>query len=328
MAIRFDGRVAVVTGGGNGLGRDYCLRLAERGARVVVNDLGTSVAGEGASPAAADAVVAEIHAAGGEAIANYDSVAIRAGGTAIIAAAVEAFGRVDILINNAGVLANNRFEDLTDEQINIVTDVHLKAAFYVTQPAYRIMTRQRYGRILFTSSASGMFGHPWQANYGAAKLGTVGLMNVVSVEGRRHGVLANAILPAATTRLASAMPQEWMEVTNVSEALSDIDFGAIAAGLGPEQNTPLVLFLVSEACTATHCCYSALAGRYARVVLGAVDGWSAGLPGTAIPEDVHRHWDEINDRRTVHTAAHVFEEFLPAIERIKSASEAPTIAGR
>ena len=167
-----------------------------------------------------------------------------------------------------------------------------------------------------------MFGHPWQANYGAAKAGVVGLMNVVSAEGKRHGILANAILPAATTRLAATMPQEWMEVTNVIATLSRIDFEAIASGLGPEQNTALVLYLVSEACTSTHACYSALAGRYARVIIGATDGWSAGLPGLASPEDVQSHWDEINDTRNIHEFLHTFEEFLPAVERIKSASRA------
>jgi NAD(P)-dependent dehydrogenase (short-subunit alcohol dehydrogenase family) len=163
MTISFDGRVAVVTGGGNGLGRDYCLNLAARGARVVVNDLGGTGAGQGASHGAADRVVEEIRAAGGQAVASHDSVATREGGAAIIATAMQAFGRVDIVINNAGFLRNNRFEDLSDEQIDAVMNVHLKGAFYVTQPAYRVMKDQGYGRILFTASASGLYGHPWLA---------------------------------------------------------------------------------------------------------------------------------------------------------------------
>jgi NAD(P)-dependent dehydrogenase (short-subunit alcohol dehydrogenase family) len=319
MTIQYEGRVAVVTGGGNGLGRDYCLRLAERGAKVVVNDLGGSGAGHGASHSAADTVVEEIRAAGGQAVASYDSVATREGGTAIIETAMKAFGRVDIVINNAGFLRNNRFEDLSDEQIDAVLNVHLKGAFYVTQPAYRVMKDQRYGRILFTASASGMFGHPWQANYGAAKAGLVGLMNVVALEGQRHGILANALLPTAATRLASEMHEGWMEVTNVASKIAEIDFAAIGAVMGVEPNTPLVMYLVSEQCTSTHACYSSLAGRYAQVFIGSADGWSRGPQGLATPEDVAAHWHEITDLRTYHRPYSVYEEFVPAIARIQAA---------
>jgi NAD(P)-dependent dehydrogenase (short-subunit alcohol dehydrogenase family) len=320
MTIRFDGRVAVVTGGGNGLGRDYCLNLAARGARVVVNDLGGTGAGQGASHGAADRVVEEIRAAGGQAVASHDSVATREGGAAIIATAMQAFGRVDIVINNAGFLRNNRFEDLTDEQIDAVMNVHLKGAFYVTQPAYRVMKDQGYGRILFTASASGLYGHPWQANYGAAKAGLVGLMNVVSLEGQRHGIQANALLPTAHTRLADEMHEGWMEVTNVSAMLGQIDFASIGEVMGVAPNTPLVLYLVSEACSSTHACYSSVAGRYAKVMIASADGWSKGPRGLATPEEVAAHWDEITDTRRSHQPHSVYEEFLPAIERIKKAA--------
>jgi NAD(P)-dependent dehydrogenase (short-subunit alcohol dehydrogenase family) len=159
--IRFDGRVAIITGAGNGLGRDYALELARRGAKVVVNDLGGSGSGQGASHSAADLVVAEIRDASGEAVASHDSVSTRSGGEAIVQTALDAYGKVDICINNAGFLRNGRFEDLDDGQIDSIIDVHLKGAFYVAQPAYRAMRRNGYGRFLFTGSASAMFGHAW-----------------------------------------------------------------------------------------------------------------------------------------------------------------------
>jgi NAD(P)-dependent dehydrogenase (short-subunit alcohol dehydrogenase family) len=318
MTIQYDGRVAVVTGGGNGLGRDYCLNLAKRGAKVVVNDLGGTGAGLGASHAAADQVVEEIKAAGGQAVANHDSVATREGGTALIETAMKAFGRVDIVINNAGFLRNNRFEDLTDEQIDAVINVHLKGAFYVSQPAYRVMKDQGYGRFIFTASASGLFGHPWQANYAAAKAGLVGLMHVVSLEGQRHGILANALLPTARTRLEHEMHEGWMEATNVSKFLGEIDFATMAPGMGVEYNTPLVLYLVSEQCQSTHACYSSVAGRYAHVFIGSGDGWSNGLTGLPTPEEVAAHWGEITDRTRYHLPHSVYEEFLPATARIKA----------
>ncbi|MBB5498668.1 SDR family NAD(P)-dependent oxidoreductase [Paraburkholderia sp. MM5384-R2] len=319
MTIRFDGRVAVVTGGGNGLGRDDFLELAMRGARVVVNDLGSTGAGQGKSHLAADQVVAEIRATGGEAVANYDSVATRDSGNAIVETAMMTFGRVDILINNAGFLRNSRFEDLTDEQIDAMMDVHLKAAFYVAQPAYRAMKMQKYGRILFTSSAAGVFGNPWQANYGAAKAGLVGLMNAVALEGERHGILANALLPTAHTLLAAEIDEGWMEVTSVAKVLPEVDFSAISSHLGVEQNTPLAHHLVSQNCTSTQNCYSAIAGRYSRVILGSTDGWSNGLTELASPADVEAHWAEINDRARYHVPRCVFEEFVPAIACIKAA---------
>lgn len=319
MTIDFNGRVAVVTGGGGGLGRDYCLALARRGASVVVNDLGGSGAGQGASHAAADRVVEEIRAAGGQAVASHDSVATREGGAAIVATAVQAFGRVDIVINNAGFLRNDRFEDLRDDQIDAVVDVHLKGAFHVTQPAYRVMKEQGYGRILFTASASGLYGHPWQANYAAAKAGLVGLMNVVALEGQRHGIRANALLPTAQTRLAAEMHEGWMEATNVSGMLGEVDFAAVADSMGVEPNTPLALYLVSEACITTQACYSSLAGRYARVAIVSADGWARGTPGPASPEEVAAHWDAINDLRRFHQPHSVYEEFIPAIARIKAA---------
>jgi NAD(P)-dependent dehydrogenase (short-subunit alcohol dehydrogenase family) len=294
----FAGRVAIVTGAGAGLGRDYALELARRGCRVLVNDLGGSGQGVGSSQLAAQAVVEEITAAGGLAVANGDSVATRAGGRAIVEAALAAFGRLDILISNAGILRTGRFDELTDEDIDAVLDVHLKGAFYVGQPAFTAMKQQGYGRILFTASSSGLFGHPWQASYGAAKSGMVGLSNVVALEGKDHGVLCNVIMPNAQTRLADAIDWSWAkEVTEVGAALARIS--AAAAGetvqqrLTPEWVTPLAIHLVSEQSTTTHGIFSAANGRFARVMVGAAAGWAAAdLPSA---EDVATHWAEICD---------------------------------
>jgi NAD(P)-dependent dehydrogenase (short-subunit alcohol dehydrogenase family) len=317
--ISFEGRVAIVTGAGNGLGRDYAIELAKRGARVVVNDLGGSGAGQGQAHIAADSVVDEIKAAGGRAVPNYDSVATRAGGENIVRTAMDAYGRVDIVINNAGFLRNNRFEELTDGQIDAILDVHLKGAFFVSQPAYRVMKAQKYGRFLFTASASAMYGHPWQANYAAAKGGLVGLSNVVALEGLRHGITSNALMPTANSRLSAEMSPGWMEATNVAETLPRVDFAYADPMLVAEFNTPLVLYLVSERCASTHGIYSSLGGRYARVFIGATDGWAKPDRKLAKPEEIAENWSAIEDRSRYHLPQSVYEEFLPAIERSKAA---------
>lgn len=209
--VSFAGRVAIVTGAGGGLGREYAHELARRGARVVVNDLGTTADGSGSPSRMADDVVAEIRAAGGTAQANYDSVATPGGGKAIVAAALDAFGRVDVLINNAGILRNAALEQLSDSTLDAMLEVHLKGAFYVTRPAFSLMKTQGYGRILFASSAAGVFGNAEQGAYGAAKAGLIGLMNVLSHEGRPHGVLCNALLPTAESRMSEHMPAAQLE---------------------------------------------------------------------------------------------------------------------
>ena len=286
--IRFEGRVAVVTGAGNGLGRRYALDLAARGAAVVVNDIGGRTDGRGGSREPADEVVARIQAAGGRAVASYDSVATRAGGQAIIDRAIEAFGRVDIVINNAGILRNARFEALTDEHIDAVLDTHLKGLFYVSQPAYRLMQAQGYGRFVFTSSGAGMFGNGWQANYGAAKAATTGLMQVLAIEGRRYGVLANALIPGAVTRLNDDVDPEL-----IAEA------GRLAAPLmdrmTPGYVSPLVLYLASEQCTTSQTLYSAVGGRFALVFPGITQGWMSPLDRPATPEEVAGNLGAIED---------------------------------
>lgn len=324
--ISFAGRVAVVTGAGTGLGRSYALELARRGASVVVNDLGGDGRGHGSAEAPADAVAAQIISAGGAAVASYDSVATRAGGRAIIERALDAFGRLDILIANAGILRSARFDEMDDDDIDTVIDVHLKGGFYVGQPAFAAMKRQGYGRILFTASSSGLFGHPWQASYGAAKAGIVGLTNVVALEGKDFGVQCNAIMPNARTRLADTVDFAWgSEVREVKAALSDL-LAMPAAGmerLDPEWVMPLALHLVSEESTATHRIFSACSGHFAEVFIGAVRGWSA--VSKLSVEDIGAHWDQICDRAQFHEPDSVYHEAAHA-RRMIARLEQPNAA--
>ncbi len=275
--ITFDGRVAVVTGSGGGLGRTYALELARRGARVVVNDLGGSVDGTGASTSAADAVVEEIRAAGGEAVANYDSVSTREGGAGVIQTAVDAFGTVDIVVNNAGILRDKSFANMTLDEVEAVLDVHLKGSFYVTSPAFKIMKEKGYGRLVFASSGSGLFGNFGQANYGAAKAGLVGLMNVLSIEGAKYDVKANAVAPVARTRMTEDL------------------LGPLAELVAPEQVTPIVVYLCSEANQFTHEIFTVGGGRFGRVFVGTNQGWFAGSGVVPSVEEVVSHIDEIRD---------------------------------
>jgi len=313
--IRFDGRVAIITGAGNGLGKDYALELARRGAKLVVNDLGGSGSGHGASHSAADLVVQEIRDGGGEAVANYDSVSTRAGGEAIVRTAIDAFGKVDICINNAGFLRNGRFEDLTDEQIDTILDVHLKGAFYVAQPAYKAMRQNRYGRFLFTGSASAMFGHAWQANYAAAKGGLMGLSHVVAIEGSAYGITSNLLMPTAQSRLAAEMDEGFMEIPAFAQSVQSADYAASAERIEVPFNTPLVIYLVSEQCTSSHGIYSANSGRYAKVRICAADGWVAPMGRTPpAAEDIATHFGEICNAANYHEPMTVYDEFTAVAE--------------
>jgi NAD(P)-dependent dehydrogenase (short-subunit alcohol dehydrogenase family) len=276
--ITFDGRVAVVTGAGGGLGRSYALELARRGARVVVNDLGGAMDGTGGNHNPADLVVQAIRDEGGEAVASYDSVAFRGVGESVIETALEAFGTVDILINNAGNLRDRSFANLTVDELDAVVDVHLLGAFHVTQPAFRVMKEKGYGRILFTSSSAGLFGNFGQSNYSAAKMGVVGLSNVVALEGARYGITSNVIAPMAKSRLTV-------------DAL-----GQQADLLDPDLVTPLALFLVSEASDLTHEIFSAAGGRYASVFVGLTQGWTTERGAIPTLEDVRAHLGDICDR--------------------------------
>ncbi len=273
--ITFDGRVAIVTGAGGGLGRTYALELARRGAAVVVNDLGGSVNGAGGDDAAAQKVVDAIKAFGGQAAPSYDSVATPEGGAAIVKIAVDSFGGVDIVINNAGILRDKSFLKMEWSDLDLVLDVHLRGAFYVSQPAFAVMKEKGYGRFIFTSSNSGVFGNFGQANYGAAKAGLVGLSNVLAIEGAKNGITSNAIMPVAATRMTEAL------------------LGAANEMLAADLVTPLVTYLASEACTVTHEVFSAAGGRYARVFTGLAPGWFAGKGANPTAEDVAANWEQI-----------------------------------
>ena len=273
--ISFDGRVAVVTGAGGGLGRTYALELARRGAAVVVNDLGGSVDGQGGDHTAAQKVVDEIKAAGGDAAPNFDSVMTPEGGANIVKTAVDSFGKVDIVINNAGFLRDKSFLKLTWDDLDAIIDVHLKAAFYVSQPAFAVMKENGYGRFVHTAS-NATFGNFGQSNYSAAKMGLVGLSNTLSVEGARAGILSNVIMPVAKTRMTEEL------------------LGDFANYLAPELVTPMVVYLASEACTTTHGQFSAAGGRYAAVSWTLGQGWFAGADVTPTAEDIQAHLDEIN----------------------------------
>lgn len=274
--IHFDGQAVIVTGAGGGLGREHALLLAARGASVVVNDLGGNVHGAGAGHAPADQVVAEIRAAGGKAVANYDSVATPEGGKAIVASAIEAFGRLDALVHNAGILRDKSILKLEPGDIEDVLDVHLKGAFWLCQPAFAVMKEQAYGRIVLTSSASGLFGNFGQSNYGAAKTGMVGLMRVLSIEGARYGIQVNCVSPAARTRMTEEL------------------LGPLAEHLSPAHVAPLVAYLCSRDCDFTSEIITAGGGRFARVFLGLAPGWYGGAEAVSI-EELAGHMDQIFD---------------------------------
>jgi NAD(P)-dependent dehydrogenase (short-subunit alcohol dehydrogenase family) len=300
--IDFHGQAVIVTGGGAGLGRAYCLAFAERGAKVVVNDLGTP----GASRA--DEVVDAIRAAGGEAIASLHSVATRQGGEAIVADALAAFGRIDALVNNAGILRDDPFDALDDAQIDEMIAIHLKGAFYLTQPAFRAMKAAGYGRIVFTGSSSGMFGHAWHAAYGAAKTGLVGLTNIVALEGAPHGIRANMIMPNAMTGLSENIQQGFLAIPDFAASVQRADLAALMPTIKPEFAAPLVLYLASRACTSTHNIYSQAGNRYARVIIGVGDGWRSGADRPPSAEEIAGHWGEIERADAIHLPMTNYDE--------------------
>jgi NAD(P)-dependent dehydrogenase (short-subunit alcohol dehydrogenase family) len=273
-ALRFDGRVAVVTGGGRGLGRSYALLLAARGAKVVVNDPGGTLTGDGADSGPAQEVVDEIMVAGGHAVACTESVATPAGGRAIINGALQNYGRIDILIHNAGNVRPASLTDMTDDDFEAVVDVHLRGAFHVVRQAFPVMAAAGYGRIVLTSSIGGLYGNLDVANYAAAKAGVIGLSNVVALEGASHGVSCNVIIPAAVTRMAQG-----------------IDTSAYPP-MSPELVAPVVSWLAHETCSITGEVLVALGGRVARVVVAETPG--VYRPSWTI-EDVAEHIAAIRD---------------------------------
>lgn len=280
--IDFRDQVALVTGSGGGLGRSYALALAARGAAVVINDLAGS---------AADAVVAEISRTGGRAVAAHGSVASPDDAAAAVAAALDAFGRLDAVVNNAGSIRPARFEDMTLEEFAFMVDVHLAGTFYVCQAAYRHMVvAAGGGRIVNTASSAGAFGMPAMANYSAAKAGVLGLTRALALEGAEHRVRVNAVLPNAETTISKGRPIPGDSAAHggartYKERLGD--------RFRPEGVAPLVVYLASSACELNGEAFSALAGRYARLVVAVTSGWTGDAAGGIEPEEVAAHLDEI-----------------------------------
>ena len=304
--IRFDGRVAIVTGAGAGLGRVYALELAKRGARVVVNDLGGAPDGSGkGSKKPADEVVAEIQALGGEAVANYDSVAIAEGGENMVKAALEAFSTVDILINNAGILRDKTFLKMEPQNWQVVLDVHLNGAYHVSRPAFSVMKKKGYGRILMTTSAAGLYGNFGQTNYTAAKMGLVGLMNTLKLEGEKYNIKVNTIAPLAASRLtADILPPDFIDK------------------LEPELVAPMALYLVSEQCPVSGNIYNAGMGCFNRAAIvtgpGMVVGDGRKIPD---PEKVLAQWENVVSLEGAKEYGNMIEQFKDALAALSPLSE-------
>jgi NAD(P)-dependent dehydrogenase (short-subunit alcohol dehydrogenase family) len=291
---RFDGRVAVITGAGRGLGREYALLLASKGAKVVVNDPGGSLKGDGADPGTAELVVREIKQSGGDAVPCTDSVATPEGGKAIIEAALDRYGRVDILIHNAGNVRYGSLEELTQEDFDAVVDVHLMGAFHVVRPVFPLMCKNGYGRIVLTSSIGGLYGTHNVVNYGVSKAGMIGLNNVVALEGASKGVKCNIIAPGAVTRMA-----EGLDISQYPP-------------MGPDLVAPVVGWLAHESCSITGEMLISMAGRVARALIAETQGvyrphWSV--------DQVAEHIDAIRDTSKLWMLAPVPSGYMDHLER-------------
>jgi NAD(P)-dependent dehydrogenase (short-subunit alcohol dehydrogenase family) len=295
--LGFDGRVAIITGAGGGLGKQHALLLASRGARVVVNDVGGSVSGEGSDKGPAETVVDEIRQLGGEAVSDSHSVSTPEGGEAIVQTAIDAFGSVDIVVNNAGILRDKTFQNMTPELLNPVLDVHLKGAFYVTRPAWVRMREQGYGRVVNTSSNAGILGNFGQTNYGAAKMGLVGLTRVLAAEGAKYNIKVNAIAPLARTRMTQDV------------------LGEAVALLEPELVSPVVAWLVHEDVPVTGEIYSVGGGRVARFFIGMTQGY---YNRKLTVEDVRDQFDRIRDETDYRVPAGLSDELRVVLKTIQA----------
>ena len=278
MSITFNDRVAIVTGAGGGLGRCHALDLAKRGAKVVVNDLGGNVDGSSdGSSSAAEMVVEEIKAAGGEAMANGASVTDRDQVNAMVAEVMDKYGRIDILVNNAGILRDKSFTKVEDEDFRMVLEVHLMGSVNCTKAVWEIMKEQNYGRIIMTSSSSGLYGNFGQTNYGSAKMGVVGLMNTLKLEGAKYNVKCNTLAPLAGTRMTeSLMPEEVIDQ------------------IKPDYVTPAVTYMVSED-APTGVIIAAGAGVFTRVMIHETKGVYLGTGDEMTAEGIEANWDQISD---------------------------------
>jgi NAD(P)-dependent dehydrogenase (short-subunit alcohol dehydrogenase family) len=286
-ALGYDGKVAIITGSGGGLGREHALLLASRGALVVINDLGGAVDGTGSDKGAAERMVDEIKALGGEAVADTNSVATLEGGKAIVQTAIDAFGRVDIIVNNAGILRDKAFHNMTPDMWQAVMDVHLFGAYHVTSAAWSLMREQGYGRIVNTASGAGIFGNFGQANYGAAKMGLVGFTRVLAVEGARNNIKVNAIAPVARTRMTE-----------------DI-LGPMVDKVDAKYVSPIVAYLVHESCEPTGRIFSVAGGRVAEIFIGEGPGYTD--PDLS-PESIAANWDKVTDHTTFHVPTSMNDE--------------------
>jgi NAD(P)-dependent dehydrogenase (short-subunit alcohol dehydrogenase family) len=296
--IDFEDQVAIVTGAGRGLGRLYAIEIARRGGSVVVNDLGSTMRGEGSDASVADRVVEEIERAGGVAVASHDSVASPDGGEAIVRTALDRFGRLDAVVSNAGIFHTAPFDELEAKDWRRMLNVHLDGSFHVSQPAFRVMRSQGYGRFVFIASSAGLFGQPQSAHYAAAKAGIVGLANVIAIEGAAHGIMANSVLPFGSSRMVT-------ETVGGERVAAQ---SAFLRAIDPELVVPIVVFLASRACGFTHRNYSAGAGRYARVFIGLGEGWLAEPGSKPTADDVAAHLAEVSATEPFTVPASIFDE--------------------
>jgi NAD(P)-dependent dehydrogenase (short-subunit alcohol dehydrogenase family) len=298
--IRFDGKAAVVTGAGAGIGRAYALEFAKRGAKVVVNDLGGARDGSGQSHSAADAVVDEIKKNGGTAVACYDSVSTPEGGERIVKTAVDSFGRLDVVVNNAGILRDKTFVKMSVEEWDTVISVHLRGAFCVTRPAVALMREQNYGRIIFTTSVSGVWGNFGQTNYGAAKMGLVGFMNVLKLETAKYNIRINAVAPNAVSRMTE-----------------DVFPPEIAKKMQPKFNVPLVVYLCSDECAENGSIFVMGAGWYGKAAIVCGSGACLGDASREIPaEEIRDNFAKISSldgAKPLNSSAEVFQFMAPLL---------------
>lgn len=296
--ISFTDRVVLVTGGARGLGEAYCHEMARRGAAVVVHDSGVETDGSGGDPGPADDVAAAIRAAGGRALACASDASTEEGGRAAVDLAVGEFGRLDAIVANAGIIHDDPFPDWPTERFEALLRHHVLAAFHVVRPGFAVMRDARYGRLVFVSSAAGVFGQPGLTGYATAKTGMLGLMNVAALEGAAHGILANAIMPMGDTRMANAL---------IGEAGRTADARAFLETLRLDQVAPVVAYLASEHCTLTHRVLSAFRGRVAALQIGVTRGWF-GADGAFDAEDVATNLDRILDPSQISVPGSIFDE--------------------
>src|SRR5262245_55460051 len=299
--LRFDGRVAIVTGAGGGLGRSHALLLGKRGAKVVVNDLGGGMHGGGQSTTPAQKVVEEIKASGGDAVANADSVE---SGDKIVQCALDTWGRIDIVVNNAGILRDTSFQKLSEEDWELIYRVHVLGGFRVTRAAWNHMRDAGYGRIIFTASAAGIYGNFGQANYSMAKLGLLGLSNTLAIEGRKRGILVNTIAPIAGSRLTeTVLPKELVDA------------------LRPEFVSPLVAYLAHESCKETGGLFEVGGGFFSKLRWERTEGKLLSIGRAITPEAVEQSWKEITDFSKSTHPPDITQSMAPLIENINKKSK-------